>query len=110
VGGKIAYVTFKGKHRLLAAVTSQIRADMIREREVPLLEDRIDDDTGEPIIVHNEDLLNALAASRAQAFVETRIVREAFLEEIRTGLAPVYSVAEEQWSGFKRAKNRVTFF
>lgn len=105
VGGKIAYVTVKSREKIKKAVTMQIRADIISDKEVPLLPDEIDPKTGSTSIVFNDPVIDSLAAERAERFME-KIEDQPFLEDRHTGLAPVYAFVDEPWTGFKRNRNK----
>lgn len=100
---RFGYVIVKDKAAISSALAAQFRAEIIMAKEVPPLVDRWDDETESPVIEYDESRIDALAAARAAQFMEERVVKDSFLQSSNTGLAPVYSLADEQWSGFKRS-------
>ena len=95
-GGKIAYVTLKDRAKLLNAVTMQIRADMISEKEVPLLPDEVDPETGATSIAFNDAVIDPIAAARAQQFVDERIKEEVREQATLTAVsAPAPAMVED---------------
>lgn len=99
---QFGYVIVKDRATILRGLAAQFRAEIIMSREVPPLVDRWDDETESSVLEYDENRIDSLAAARAAQFMEERVVKDSFLQSTNTGLAPVYSLADEQWSGFKR--------
>lgn len=99
---EFGYVIVKNRETILRGLAAQFRAEIIASREIPPLVDRWDDETESIMLEYDESRIDALAAARAEAFMTERVVKDSFLQNDNTGLAPVYSLADEQWSGFKR--------
>ena len=100
--GQFGYVTVKDRATILRGLATQFRAEIITSKEIPPLIDRWDDETESPVLEYDEMKIDALAAARAEQFMETKVMKDHFLQSNSTGLAPIYSLADEQWSGFKR--------
>jgi hypothetical protein len=99
---QFGYVTVKDRAAILRGLAAQFRAEIIMSKEIPPLIDRWDDETESPVIEYDEARIDALANARANQFMDTRITKDNFLQTNNVGLAPVYSLADEQWSGFQR--------
>lgn len=102
MSNQFGYVITKDRATILRGLAVQFRAEIIASKEIPPLVDRWDDETESPVLEYDENRIDALAAARAAQFMEERVVKDSFLQSASTGLAPVYSLADEQWSGFKR--------
>ncbi len=99
---EFGYVIVKNRETILRGLAAQFRAEIIASREIPPLVDRWDDETESPVLEYDENRIDSLAAARAEQFMTERVTKDHFLQNDNAGLAPVYSLADEQWSGFKR--------
>lgn len=71
--GNLAYVCAASREVVLRGLVSQFRWEIIRDREVPLLVNRIDPETELPEIEFDEAKIDELAVTRAQAFMRDHI-------------------------------------
>ncbi len=101
LNGKIAYVAVKEEERILKGLAAQFYAEIIRDKEIAPLDIKMDLETEMTEVVYDEIAIESLAYERAVQFYETRVVCVPFMESQVRGLAPVYSMSEEQWGGFR---------
>ncbi len=101
--GRLAYICPKSEDVILAGLRLQFRAEIIAAREVPPLEDHTADDewagSDEERIVYNEAEIDALAGRRAAAFMADYVIRDSFVLDKLTQIAPTYEL------GYLRAES-----
>jgi hypothetical protein len=87
----IGYV-LTNQNDLMKGLIAQFRAEIIMSKEIPLLEDRIEEETQEIIIEYNEPLIHKMAVEKANEFMKSKIVVENFMNNSSTPEGPVYSI------------------
>ncbi len=94
VTGKLAYVCPRDMAAIEAGLAAQFRAEIIQNREVPLLKDSWDDETESPVVEFDEARIDAMASQRAKAFMTDRIVRDNFVLSRASDVAPIYGLGQ----------------
>lgn len=94
VTGKLAYICPRDVAAIERGLAVQFRAEIIQNREVPLLKDGWNDETEEPVIEYDEPAIDQLAGGRARAFMAERIVRDNFVLGRPSDVAPIYSLGQ----------------
>ncbi len=94
--GRLAYICPKSVDVILTGLRLQFRAEIIAAREVPLLEDHTGDDEwegdAETRLVYDEERIAALASQRADAFMLEHTMRDSFVLDKLTSIAPTYEL------------------
>lgn len=85
----IGYV-YTNHDDLMKGLLAQFRADVIMGREVPLLRDEENEETGEVTIEYDEGAIDALVQARVTLFIAERLINENFMSSMSDSLAPIY--------------------
>lgn len=93
--GRLAYVCPKNQAAILAGLMLQFRAEIIGAKEIAPIEDLYDDDNG-PILVLDEEKIDALASQRASKFMIDHVIRDSFMLNRPASMGNVYSVSESR--------------
>lgn len=71
--GNLAYICVASMNDILRGLAAQFRWEIIRDREIPRLVERVDPDTEMPEVEYDEEAIAQLATARAEEFVRERI-------------------------------------
>lgn len=98
----LAYICPRTREDVLRGLARQFRWEIIRDKEVPALEDRWDEETG-PVLVYDEPKIEQLATERAEAFLANHVTVDSGILARTRDIGPVYEVcprfgrAESNW-------------
>ncbi len=96
--GNFSYICIKDVATLNKALVLQFANEIRLAKEVPLLQDSWDEDTG-AVIEYNEPAIDRLARQRADSFLADKIVLENFQYRHITTCAPIYGLGVSRGEG-----------
>lgn len=95
--GNMAYVCPQSKEDIRRGLILQFRAEIITNKEIPLLKSEYDEEIG-LTIEYDEEKIEALAAQRADYFMENRIKHDYFLANDPKNIGHIYNYSPQSFS------------
>lgn len=92
-GEEFAYVVVETKERILRGLAEQFRSEIIMHEEIPPLNEKFDEETGEYTVEFDEPMIHALASARAADFAREHIRQDDFVTRLRVNTTTLLAAA-----------------